>query len=85
LGGEEFAVVLPESGIKAATDAAERLRAHIAERALIAERIAIPCTVSVGVAQLSARDGTVEDLLNRADQALYRAKNQGRNRIGIAD
>jgi diguanylate cyclase (GGDEF)-like protein/PAS domain S-box-containing protein len=84
LGGEEFAVLLPETGIKAATEAAERLRNHLAERALIAERVALPCTVSVGVAQLNAKDGNIDDILNRADQALYRAKKAGRNRTEVA-
>jgi diguanylate cyclase (GGDEF)-like protein len=84
LGGEEFAVVLPETNSAAARDAAERLRQHLAEKPLIAERIAVPCTVSVGVANLGASDTTIDDLLNRADTALYRAKNGGRNRVELA-
>ncbi|MFY9287356.1 MAG: diguanylate cyclase [Alphaproteobacteria bacterium] len=84
LGGEEFAVILPETNLEAATDAAERLRAHMAERPIIAEREAIPCTVSVGVAQLTAKDGGIDALLGRADEALYRAKHNGRNRVEIA-
>lgn len=83
-GGEEFAVILPETDLTAATEVAERLRQHIAERPMIAERASIPCTVSVGVAQLVARDGSIDDLLNRADEALYSAKNNGRNRVETA-
>jgi diguanylate cyclase (GGDEF)-like protein/PAS domain S-box-containing protein len=81
LGGEEFAVIMPETNLIAATEAAERLRFHIAERPLVAERLAIPCTVSIGVAQLQGNDGTIDDLLHRADLALYRAKSNGRNRV----
>jgi diguanylate cyclase (GGDEF)-like protein len=85
LGGEEFAVILPETALAAAFDVAERLRQHLAERPLIAEREAIACTVSVGVAQLNAHDPGIDDLFNRADAALYKAKNGGRNRVEIAD
>jgi diguanylate cyclase (GGDEF)-like protein/PAS domain S-box-containing protein len=84
LGGEEFAVLLPETAIADAVDVAERLRQHLAERPLIAERAAIPCTASIGVAQLCAKDGTIEVLLQRADEALYLAKKNGRNRVQIA-
>ncbi len=84
LGGEEFAVILPETELAAATEVAERLRQHMAERPLVAEREAIPCTVSVGVAQLTAQDGSIDALLNRADEALYRAKHNGRNRVETA-
>ncbi|HEU0118649.1 MAG TPA: GGDEF domain-containing protein, partial [Alphaproteobacteria bacterium] len=85
LGGEEFAVILPETGLAAATDAAERLRQHIAERPIVAEREAIPCTVSVGVAQMTGKDGSIDALLNRADEALYRAKKGGRNKVETAE
>lgn len=85
LGGEEFAVIMPETDIAAAMDAANRLRRHVAEKPVIAEKkTAIRCTVSVGVAQLNNDDGTIDDLLHRADEALYRAKETGRNRVEIA-
>jgi diguanylate cyclase (GGDEF)-like protein/PAS domain S-box-containing protein len=81
IGGEEFAVVLPETALDAAYEVADRLRAHIQEKPTIAEHTAVDCTVSVGVAQLSAQDGGIDDLLHRADTALYAAKNKGRNRV----
>ncbi len=84
LGGEEFAVIMPETAQAAAEAAAERLRAHVAERPLIADRAAIPTTVSVGVATFEAGDKSIDKFLHRADVALYRAKNKGRNRIEIA-
>ncbi|MBV8060327.1 MAG: sensor domain-containing diguanylate cyclase [Alphaproteobacteria bacterium] len=85
LGGEEFAVILPETNLVAAMDAAERLRRHLEERPLVADLMAIPCTVSIGVAQLNAVDGTIDQLLHRADEALYRAKNGGRNCVEVAE
>ena len=84
MGGEEFAVILPETDLEAARDAAERLRAHLAERPVVAEHAVIPCTVSIGVAQLNAKDASVDALLNRADKALYVAKQNGRDRVEVA-
>jgi len=81
LGGEEFGVILPETSLAAAVEVAERVRKHICERPFIGVGAAIPCTVSIGVAQLSAQDGDVEALFHRADEALYRAKNGGRNKV----
>jgi len=81
IGGEEFAVVLPETSLSAAFDVAERLRAHIQEKPIIAGHIAVSCTVSIGVAQLSSQDSGIEELLQRADTALYAAKKGGRNRV----
>lgn len=84
IGGEEFAVLLPETSMAAARDVAERLRLHIQEKPIIAGLHAIPSTVSIGIAQLSAHDGDIDHLLNRADAALYAAKNNGRNRVELA-
>jgi diguanylate cyclase (GGDEF)-like protein/PAS domain S-box-containing protein len=84
LGGEEFAVIMPETDLAAATDAAERLRVHLEERPVIAACVALPSTVSIGVAQLSAKDTSIDALLHRADLALYAAKEKGRNRVEVA-
>jgi diguanylate cyclase (GGDEF)-like protein/PAS domain S-box-containing protein len=81
VGGEEFAVVLPETSLNAAYEVADRLRAHIQEKPVIVGHEAISCTVSIGVAQLVPEDSTFEDLLRRADKALYIAKQSGRNRV----
>ena len=81
VGGEEFAVVLPETSLSAAYDVAERLRAHIQEKPIITGHVAVACTVSIGVAQLSPEDSNIETLLHRADVALYAAKKGGRNRV----
>ena len=85
LGGEEFAVILPETGLAAAVDAANRLRQFIAKGPVIALKTAVTCTASVGVAQMKDEDGSIDDLLHRADEALYRAKEQGRDRVETAE
>ncbi len=84
LGGEEFGVILPETGLSAAIDAANRLRQHLSERPIITPKSAVTCTASIGVAQLKEQDGTIDDMLARADEALYRAKEGGRNRVEAA-
>lgn len=81
LGGEEFAVLLPETGLEGATVAAERLRILIVERAVPLDEGEIRCTVSIGVSVMHEADRSIDDALHRADNALYRAKDDGRNRV----
>ncbi|MFZ6644843.1 diguanylate cyclase [Undibacterium sp. TJN25] len=83
LGGEEFALLLPGSDLMAAQIVAERLRMLVAETPLIQEAYNVYLTVSIGISILSAADTGVDVVLNRADQALYRAKHSGRNRVAI--
>jgi len=82
LGGEEFVVVLPETDLAAAMIVAERLRHAVAVEPFFihssSERH--PITISIGVAVAQAGD-TVDTLLQRADDALYQAKNAGRNKV----
>lgn len=81
-GGDEFAVLMPETDLKAAADAAERLRQAVARAELSAGPIRFGLTISLG---LAATDGeeeiNLDELLKRADQALYQAKQAGRNRV----
>lgn len=85
LGGEEFAVLLPETEVEAACVLAERLREAVAGRAVEIEGIgAIGVTVSLGLARLGVLDARPEAALARADAALYRAKQGGRNRVELA-
>lgn len=82
LGGEEFAVLLPESALESATQTAGRLRELLSrtELPLQNKNVTIVVTVSIGVASLQP-DDTFETLMQRTDDALYKAKNAGRNRI----
>jgi diguanylate cyclase (GGDEF)-like protein/PAS domain S-box-containing protein len=84
IGGEEFAVVLPETDNKAAVILAKRLRKNI-ESATIGlpggEEISI--TASIGVVSLTENDDSSDSLIKNADQALYEAKRKGRNRVEI--
>ncbi len=78
-GGEEFIVLLPETSQKDAMVAANRICKAIAKQTLKSEKGDINVTVSIGVTQLSNNDQTMMDLISEADQALYAAKDAGRN------
>lgn len=82
MGGEEFLVFLPQTELPSAQAAAERLRQHTAAWVLQPEELSI--TVSIGVAQAAAEDSAFDNLLIRADRALYAAKSAGRNRVHLA-
>jgi diguanylate cyclase (GGDEF)-like protein len=81
LGGEEFALLLPEATLDRAVAAAERYRNLIGGRPIIAMGRQISVTVSIGIGIAEAGMSGFEDLLKRADVALYEAKNSGRNRV----
>jgi diguanylate cyclase (GGDEF)-like protein len=83
-GGEEFVVVLPETAEEGAVAFAERVRQRIAEHRVAGEEgeEALSLTVSIGVATFpSSSIETVDDLISHADDALYRAKAEGRNKV----
>lgn len=84
LGGEEFAVTLPDEGEKTARITAERLRKSFEHLSIPVNGDEIKTTVSIGIAELNKTDETFEDCLFRADAALYAAKDGGRNRIEMA-
>jgi diguanylate cyclase (GGDEF)-like protein len=84
IGGEEFAVLLGAPDAAHARAIAERLREQVETHPLHAGGCAVPMTVSVGVAALDPADASWEDVLARADAALYHAKQHGRNRVSIA-
>ena len=85
-GGEEFVIVMPETDMAVAATVAERLRRRIATEPFPIEQgaRAIEVTISIGLASLDGEDDTAQTILRRADQALYRAKRDGRNRV-VAD
>ena len=82
-GGEEFAVLLPETSLETAREAAERIRVALADAPIQTRRGALPVTISGGVAVLREGDD-LAGLLAAADAALYRAKSSGRNRVETA-
>jgi len=81
-GGEEFVVVMPETDLAVATLVAERLRRRIAGEPFPIQQGArsVEVTISIGIAALGGSDNAAS-VLRRADQALYRAKRDGRNRV----
>lgn len=81
-GGEEFVVVMPDTDAKVAGIVAERIRGAIAGAPFDCGRQdVLQVTVSVGVATMLSSDRSVDDLVKRADMALYEAKSAGRNRV----
>jgi two-component system cell cycle response regulator len=82
-GGEEFVVVMPDTDARVAGIVAERIRGAIADAPFLTGRDdkRLEVTVSVGVATMLPADTGVEDLIRRADTALYEAKSAGRNRV----
>lgn len=84
IGGEEFAVVLPETTLAGAVVVAERLRKAVSELVIMAEEKAIAVTLSIGLADLSDAVPDVNGLMKYADNALYEAKRKGRNRVECA-
>ena len=84
-GGEEFAAVLVEATLRGALDTAERIRASIEASQIVVDDRPISVTVSLGVARSRDIDARPEDVLARADDALYEAKRGGRNRVCCAE
>jgi len=83
LGGEEFAVLLPETGIENARVTAEKLRAALEQVVVTSAGKDIRFTASLGLSPASAGDTELFQVINRADKALYAAKNGGRNRVDV--
>ncbi len=83
-GGEEFLVVLPHCDLEAAREVAERVRQHIGDEPIVIAPIQVHITASIGVAQWRASQD-FRELIHRADTAMYRAKQSGRNRVEVDD
>jgi diguanylate cyclase (GGDEF)-like protein len=84
IGGEEFAVVLPETGERAAHEFAERLRQAVATAQFAPAGVITRITVSIGLSMLGESTSERSTLMRSADRALYRAKDEGRNRTCVA-
>jgi two-component system, cell cycle response regulator len=82
-GGEEFIVIMPETDMAVGAMVAERLRRRIAADPFAIQQgtRTVPVTISIGVAAMRGKDDSAAAIVKRADQALYRAKRDGRNRV----
>ena len=84
VGGEEFAVLLPHTDLAGALLLAERIRHAVASYCRVPQHPELRMTVSIGASELLPEDPSPEVALARADAALYRAKQEGRNRVVAA-
>jgi diguanylate cyclase (GGDEF)-like protein len=84
LGGEEFAILMPSADMPSAKTFAERLRQKVETSPANVAGHSIVMTVSIGLSNLRGSDGTSGAALERVDQALYKAKNSGRNRVEVS-
>ena len=80
LGGEEFAVLLPETSLSRARMVAERIRKRVMSTQVFADKIQFGLTVSIGIAEATVSMSGIDALMGAADHALYQAKAEGRNR-----
>lgn len=83
LGGEEFLVILPQTNLGDAQTAAERLRQAVAEQPIQSDGLSFNITISIGVSDCCPSDADIETAIHRADIAMYRAKENGRNRVEL--
>jgi diguanylate cyclase (GGDEF)-like protein len=81
IGGEEFAIVLPDTRLADGQEAAERIRLAVFQGPIRVEDAVIGVTASLGVVEAAANDVDLAAVLARADEALFRAKSAGRNRV----
>lgn len=82
-GGEEFALILPETNEQKAFELLERIRLKVQNNPFYYSYIPINATLSIGITQFNQEDTNVEIFFQRADKALYSAKNNGRNRVEV--
>jgi two-component system cell cycle response regulator len=80
-GGEEFAAVLPETDLEGARHFGETIRALVADVPFEFEGDTFPVTISVGIHTLDGQEVYPPEFIKRADENLYRAKREGRNRV----
>jgi diguanylate cyclase (GGDEF)-like protein len=85
-GGEEFVIILPETSLQGAVYFVERLRKSIETHPIGIGELSIPLTISIGLAALSNnQDQIIDNLIDKADKALYMAKQAGRNQVATFD
>ena len=82
-GGEEFVIILPGTDTRGAIEVGEKIRKLIESTKFVYKGNILPITVSIGVTVVSEKDSSPMDIFDRADEALYRAKTAGRNKVMI--
>jgi diguanylate cyclase (GGDEF)-like protein len=82
-GGEEFAILLPETNIQTAKIISERMRINVDNKSFEFPGMVINITISIGVACMPGNVAKLETLLKRADEAMYKAKRSGRNMVCV--
>jgi diguanylate cyclase (GGDEF)-like protein len=82
-GGEEFSVLLPSTNMAAAVLAAKRLHKHVAEVPVPTDAGPLSVKFSIGVSAMTGKEDSLQELINRADKAMYVAKNSGRNKLAV--
>ena len=82
-GGEEFSLILTDTDEKMALHVTNRIRSRIQETRVTYEGCTIYCTASIGITEIKESDSDIKTILERADKALYQAKEKGRNRVEI--
>lgn len=82
-GGDEFVIALPETSGEGAKEVAERMRAAVEGSDFDVREIKVPTTVSIGIASYPEHGADVQEIMGKADKALYRSKQQGRNRCTL--
>jgi diguanylate cyclase (GGDEF)-like protein len=82
-GGEEFLIILPDTPFQDTLSLAERIRKNIKESPIAQSELtpAIPVTISLGIASMIAKDISIDNMIKRADDGLYMAKNSGRDKV----
>jgi len=85
IGGEEFAVLMPETKKSDAMNLAERIRVNIAESESVLDSTTVNVTVSIGVSFMTVEDSIIQTVLRRADEELFKAKENGRNQLCCSD
>ena len=80
-GGDEFAIILPDTPLDHAREAAERLRLAVSKHTVKILETEVKLSVSIGMASLEKDQDKIEKLFSLADKALYRAKKNGRNSV----
>lgn len=83
-GGEEFVIIMPDTSLKKGIDRAVRIRSNLEKQVMRINSREVQITISVGVAHYPRDAQTREDLIEKADRALYRAKQTGRNKVVVA-